>query len=294
MSGYHRILRLGFLSLPLSLLVLVGCHPFSIINTKTKIDTPADAISTTPFRYSLRIAPYVFLADTPLKQDDKMFANLATLRDEVYRELRLTPSSQIVQVYLFETKEKYESYMKAKYPYLPKRRAFFAAWPRAIGDEEDLYVYTYLGDRILLDLRHELTHALLHSVLSDVPLWLDEGIAEYFEVDNQVAGLNLDHLENLQREQGQFHPDLARLEGLKKIEEMTPREYRESWAWVHFMLHKNAHTRQILLTYLSSLRTNPNPGQLRPHLQAAVPNLNEAFLEYVSSLSGKNMATNRN
>ena len=32
------------------------------------------------------------------------------------------------------------------------------------------------------DLRHECTHALLHAVLPAVPLWLDEGLAKYFEV----------------------------------------------------------------------------------------------------------------
>ena len=34
---------------------------------------------------------------------------------------------------------------------------------------------------LAVDLRHETTHAVLHGLLPMVPLWLDEGLAEYFE-----------------------------------------------------------------------------------------------------------------
>ncbi|GIT30210.1 MAG: hypothetical protein Ct9H300mP1_22560 [Planctomycetaceae bacterium] len=38
------------------------------------------------------------------------------------------------------------------------------------------------------DLRHEFTHGVLHSSLKRVPLWLDEGLAEYFEVVGPKPG----------------------------------------------------------------------------------------------------------
>ena len=40
------------------------------------------------------------------------------------------------------------------------------------------------------DLRHEMTHAYLHAVVPNVPLWLDEGLAKYFELPRQQHGLN--------------------------------------------------------------------------------------------------------
>ena len=43
-------------------------------------------------------------------------------------------------------------------------------------------VYAYRHDGSAVDLRHECTHALLHARLPMVPLWLDEGLAKYFEV----------------------------------------------------------------------------------------------------------------
>src|SRR5262249_22145501 len=158
-------------------------------------------------------------------------------------------------------KERYERFMKSRYPDLPKRRAFFVAQPRAVGTAEDLIVYTYWHDRIQVDLRHELTHALFHSVLKDMPLWLDGGLAEYFELPPDWKGVNYLHLDLLLRgEGGPFHPDLARLEQLSQVQHMTPAEYREAWAWVHFMLFGNAEAKSVLLKYLQQLRTNPNPG----------------------------------
>src|SRR5205823_11063107 len=141
------------------------------------------------------------------------------------------------QVYIFQDRDKYENVMRSRYPDLPKRRAFFVAQPRTVGGAEDLLVYTYWGDRIQEDLRHELTHALLHSVLKDVPLWLDEGLAEYYELPPDWNGTNYRHVEQLCHSQEKpFKPDLSRLEQLSQVQQMSPAEYREAWAWVHLML----------------------------------------------------------
>ena len=54
------------------------------------------------------------------------FRALRKLLKPVYKELRLPSANTVVQVYLFENQERYERYMKAKYPDLPRRRAFIA------------------------------------------------------------------------------------------------------------------------------------------------------------------------
>ena len=48
-------------------------------------------------------------------------------------------------------------------------------------------------------------------------------------------------------------------------------DYREAWAWVHYMLHSSPETRQVLLNYLHELRTNPKPGPLHERLLADTP-----------------------
>ncbi|MFO0929823.1 MAG: DUF1570 domain-containing protein [Gemmataceae bacterium] len=263
------------LVLPVTCLV-VGCHSLNFLRPNDrpaeKIDRPPTAVtgSALPGQYTLRIAPYVFLSDFKITQDQPLFQELALLRDQVHKELLLPPGTATVQVYLFEDRERYERYMKDRYPDLPSRRAFFVAQPRSIGGAEDLLVYTYWGKRIRQDLRHELTHALLHSVIRDVPLWLDEGLAEYFELPPEQRGTNDAHVETLHRglASGSTRLNLARLESLKQVDDMSPAEYREAWAWVHLMLHSpRPEAKTVLLSYLQQLRGSRPPGPLGPRLE---------------------------
>jgi hypothetical protein len=258
---------------------------FSLAPSSTDAKGEKDPALVLPGKHSSRVSQYVFLYDFELKKDVPLFEELGDLRDQVYKELQLPNSGNtVVQVYLFEDKERYERFMRAKYPDLPKRRAFFVAQPRAVGGAEDLLVYTYWGDRIRQDLRHELTHALLHSVLKDVPLWLDEGLAEYYELPPEKHGTNQNHLEQIRRAADDFKPDLERLENLKEVQQMTPSEYRESWAWVHLMLHGQPEGKAALLTYLQQLRTNPKPGPLEPKLAEIFPEPNAALEKHLEGL----------
>jgi hypothetical protein len=225
------------------------------------------------------------VSDFEVKRDLPLFAELAQLRDQVYKELQLPSGSTPVQVYLFEDREHYDRFMQARYPDLPRRSAFFVAQSRSIGATEDLLVYTFWGDRVQQNLRHELTHALLHSVLKDVPLWLDEGLAEYFELPPQNQGVNGTHVEKLRHDaNGLFKPDLARLEGLSKVGQMNHVEYREAWAWTHLMLRGSPEAKSVLLAYLQQLRSNPNPGPLGPRLATALQSPEDAFERHLSAL----------
>ena len=67
--------------------------------------------------------------------------------------------------------------------------------PRTAGGPRDLLVYTFWSDHLRQDLRHELTHALLNGVTKEVPLWLDEGLAEYYELPPERDGMNAGHLQ---------------------------------------------------------------------------------------------------
>jgi hypothetical protein len=242
----------------------------------------------TPGKFAFPISQFLFLSDFEVQKNLPIFRELANLRDQVYRELQLPGSGALVQVFLFEDKERYERFMQLKHPDLPKRRAFFVAQPRRLGGNEDLLVYTYWGDRIQQDLRHELTHALLHCVLRDVPLWLDEGLAEFFEVPPGWNGVNLQHVELLR---GQAKFDLDRLEQLTDVRQMNPSEYREAWAWTHFMLRSTPAARQALLGYLQDLRSNPRAAPLRPRLEKCLASPEGALAQHIATL-GKARPTN--
>jgi hypothetical protein len=265
--------------------LIAGCDLFPR-HADTKVErSEKDIAAGLPGKYSLRVSQFVFLADVKLSRDQALFKDLENLREQVFRELKLPPSNTEVFVYLFEDKAHYEKFIKTKHPELPERRAFFVAQPRRLGGVEDLMVYTYMGERIHQDLRHELTHALLHSVLKNVPIWLDEGLAEYFEVPTGKSGVNPQHVAALRQADARFNLD--RLEKLEEVQQMTPAEYRESWAWIHLMLRSTPQAKEKLLAYLQDLRVNPNPGPLRPRLATAFLSLDQAVQAHLAELERK-------
>ncbi len=281
-----------FFLFPFSLVLATapGCHllRFGPLTSDRAEKEPAAAPAPVANKSEFRVSQFVFLHDFEINRNLPIFNELANLREQVYKELQLPPSNTPVYVHLFENKERYEQFMQVKHPELPKRRAFFFVQPRAIGGSEDLLVYTYWGERIHQDLRHELTHALLHSVLKDVPIWLDEGLAEYFEMPAGWQGVNYQHINLLRRggngQAAAFRSDMARLEGLSEVHQMTPAEYREAWAWVHLMLHTKPAARRVLIGYLRELRTTPRPGLLRPRLAPLFPSLDQAFDAHLAQL----------
>ena len=125
-----------FLAAPATaaLALALGCHSLKLNSppadkTDVKADGPAQASAApaAPSKYSFRIAPYVFLSDFEVPREQPLFQELAGMRDQIYKELQLPPSNAVVQVYLFEDRDRYERFMQSRYPELPLRRAF--SWP---------------------------------------------------------------------------------------------------------------------------------------------------------------------
>src|SRR5262245_44017339 len=97
-----RITSLGRNALLVGIVCLAcaGCQGFNFFGPghgKQQEDRTA-AIPAKPNRYSLRIAPYVFLSDYELKSDQPLFRELAGLRDQVCKELSLSPTDRQVLV----------------------------------------------------------------------------------------------------------------------------------------------------------------------------------------------------
>ena len=231
-----------------------------------------------PGKYWLRASQYVFYSDVPLEANDPLFRELDGLPEQVQGELKLPPGSQVIQVYLFDGQDQYKAFMRDRFPWLPERRAYFIAEQKRPG-ADDLQVFTWMGEHIRTDLRHELTHATLHGVLKGVPLWLDEGLAGYFEQPPGMDGVNPTHLKTLK--DGPFQPDLGRLEKMGQVRQMEQPEYREAWAWAHFLL-RDPKARAVLLEYVGKLRDDPNPGPLMPMVQAAVGDPNRALADHLA------------
>ena len=211
-----------------------------------------------PTAFQVRTGPYVVCTNDKLDADAPVVRQLQSLEVQVRETLglRVDPGASPVEVYILDDRRSFEHFLTFYYPDLPHRRAFFLA------NGNQRVIYTFFSDRLEEDIRHEATHALLHVAVGDIPLWLDEGLAEYFEGPAEAKGLNPEHAGRLPGDlAGGWKPDLARLESLRTVRQMTPRDYRESWAWVHYLLNDGRPQKAALLGYLSDLRAS---AQARP------------------------------
>jgi hypothetical protein len=210
-----------------------------------------------PTEYQTRTGPYVVFTNFPLPADDGIIRQLTTLKDQFEGTLglKVDATEHPIEVYVLGDRKTFEHFLTFYYPGLPPRRAFFIAQ----GDRR--VVYTFKSDRLDEDIRHEATHALIHASVGSIPLWLDEGLAEHFEVVDG-SGLNREQLARLPSDSRDgWKPNLPKLEALQSVQQMTPGDYRESWAWVHYLLHGSAEGRGVLLTYLGDHR---NGGEIQP------------------------------
>ena len=96
---------------------------------------PAVASTAPPGKHATRCGYYVLYHDFELNKSDPLFTELESLPEQVFGELKLPPTTAVVQVFLFDTQERYERYMRAKYRSLnlPDRRAYFIVEPRIGG-----------------------------------------------------------------------------------------------------------------------------------------------------------------
>ena len=111
-----------------------------------------------------------------------------------------------------------------------------------------------------------------------VPLWLDEGLAEYFEVPASQRQRGSPHWGPVKRAVlFRRYATIESLEGIKSIQEMSGRDYRQAWSWVHFMLHGPVAARQELQDFMADIQAHAVPGQMSDRLARRIPDLDRQF-----------------
>jgi hypothetical protein len=252
------------------LLLAFGCH----------VPRRNSRISELPQRHEVRLDQLVIRSDVKLTEDEPLLSELQELRQEIIRTLQLPPSRKQVIVHLFSNEKSYTAYMRTTFPQLPARRAFF------VGSPTELTVYAFWGDNVEEDLRHEYTHGVLHASLKTVPLWLDEGLAEYFETRHiDQSRLHPEHSQRLgQALRNGWRPDLARLEKLEDIHQMQRADYQEAWAWVHYLLHEVPDGRELLIEYCATLGMTYRPPSFAALLAEHMPEPDIRLASYVSQI----------
>jgi len=225
-----------------------------------------------------QIGGFQIYADFRLRDQELLLGELLQLERDVITQLQLGPAREPIHVFLFQSKRAYTDYMQRYFRGAPERRALF------IKGTQPGWVFAYVNPKLGIDLRHECTHALLHSRLPMVPLWLDEGLAEYYEVSAEQRVSSSPHLKSM-RWAVRFHQhlELVDLADIRDVRKMGQAEYRSAWAWVHFMLHGSPEGRKQLLGYLHDIQNGLPPGQLSERLFSTLPDIDQQFTDHVQN-----------
>lgn len=214
-------------------------------------------------------------ADHSLASSPELLDEIVQLHPQLDALLPLPTPSESVHLLLFRQKATYQTYLKQYYPRVPYRRALY------VKERGPGIVFTYHHSELETDLRHEMTHALLHCTIGDVPLWLDEGLAEYFEAPAAKRARDHEYL-GATRWQARIAAitRLEDLESLDDLNDMGPQEYQRAWAWVHFCLHGPAEARDDLHRYLQDLAGDVAGPPLSDRLRRRWPDLETKFARH--------------
>lgn len=231
-----------------------------------------------PNNHVVRTDELLIKSDRRIPDDDPLLEELKEVRRELMELFELPPPARPVVVYLFADERRYSEYMQSRHPNLPPRRAFF------IGSPTELAVYAHWSPNVMEDLRHEYTHGVLNASLRTVPLWLDEGIAEYFETRTRdPQRVHAEHAKRLQYAlTSGWRPDLARLERIDQVNSMTAADYTEAWAWVHYLVHDSPGGRELLVDYCRSLRRSTDPPRFSDRVNAYFPDSSSRLASYIA------------
>lgn len=240
--------------------------------------TPIDVFAEEKWVTVGHSGPFTLKSEYKDSEHAALLDELANLQLDLSATLKLEPSDKPIQIFLFRHKRNYQSYLSQRIPQGASRQALFVK-----GDKfSRVYAYAHWGYDT--DIRHEGTHAILHNALPYLPLWLDEGLAEYFEVGALNRASDHPHLKAL-RWATRFGsaPSLAELEKKSALSDFGAREYREAWAYVHYFLHGGDDARQLLVDYLAEIQAGRPPGKMSDFVRERIADLDSRVVHHVSS-----------
>ena len=196
--------------------------------------------------------------DSLAAQDDALTIIRKTekVANRVQEELKFPSNTMVAtRIALFSNRRQLNRFIDRSMPDAPHRRAFSGSgygYARVSGKRQTIYSFQ-CNETLEADLRHEIIHTLLSS--QNVPIWLDEGLAEYYEPGTNRDGTAVINSEQLQvlLSSPDWQPDLRRLESLPTDHRMSKTEYAESWLWTH-MLMTDPGSRGMVQQFLADRR----------------------------------------
>lgn len=246
-----------------------------------------------------KIGPFIFHTNFPVNEISAEINSLLTTCNDIKQRLRLPDPYELTDIYIYENQSAYEAFFRKNFPGERVHPSVFTKNYVVLKKEADrCHIYVYRSDKLGEDLRHEGVHAILHSTITKkIPIWLDEGLAEYYEKDGEKESLWLNErwlTESIARIQNRKFQTLAKLEQIVLPSSFPTACYCDSWAWICFMLNGPENIRAILPTYLKEYQAGSlflTPISRR--MNAAGGNTN-ALLQFLAMLRQPNIESQNN
>ena len=204
---------------------------------------------------------------------------LDTVTDQLDSTVGLSGSDESVEVILFSSHAHYVNYLAATIPQAKNRRAIF------FRNGTVSQIYAWRSRTLMTDLRHEMVHVRIHQQLQFCPLWLDEGLAEYFEEDERQRQDSSRRDAVKWKARFGITPAIRTLEALPSADAMTADSYRDSWAWVSFLINDSRQSRGVLKQYLNLIHRGEAPGAFSQFAEAENPGLISRANSYFRKMS---------
>ncbi len=231
--------------------------------------------------YEAKVDQFLLHSDFELNDPQRLESILGGLRSDISQALNLPEQKSSIHVVLFSNAKEYSRYMNHYFPSIEPRRAIY------LQDRGPGMLFTFWHDEIDTDLRHEAAHAVLNQSGVQLPLWLDEGVAEYFEVQRDKRfSQNGYGVEVAQRAAKGLVPSLLDLERIAQMSDFKDAHYRDSWAWIHFLLHRRQETRQLLIDYIARHRKLVPQTNLSRQLAEIIADPTIEFKQHFSKVGG--------
>jgi hypothetical protein len=236
---------------------------------------------TSPGRwpYEVTTGMYRIHADFELTASSELITELNQVVSDVIKLLNTAVPSTPLHMVLFDKPEEYRRYLTHYFPKAPDRRALF------IKQRGTSMLLAHRHADMTTDLRHESVHAVLNDAPYSLPLWLDEGLAEYFEVAREQRWSGHPHLAAVQQRIARDLPDLEALESLDKTEAMTADHYRDAWAWVHFLMHRRQTTRTLLVDQIDTRRRARSVLSVSRIVELQIPKWRDEITEHFKAVA---------
>jgi len=218
----------------------------------------------------VRSANFLFISDAPERDVRRAGEWLEQFRQAMLQALpgEFVASPVPTVVVAFGRSRSFESYTP-----LFEGRPMDEVSGFFVGNEDRNYIVADLGlgDRAFSTILHEYAHFLVGNAHGEVPVWADEGLAQYYESflvrEDGIAIVGvplLDHIELLRR------THLMPLEELLRVDRESPTYnrnahgrglfYAQSWALVHYLLRGGPARDGQLGRYLALLRAGADAG----------------------------------